>query len=339
MDVAVIVAVITAFSSLVVAIVGAVIARKNQRDFEVLRGQLEEEKKEKDAWRDYQYEARKRLYHECEPILFLLAEVSEKALGRIYGLVRSARNGNLCRTAEGWLSSDNYYYFTSTMYRLLAPTAVFKLLRRQLTSVDLTVDQRIKAQYEIAKLLYRSFSDDYQFAGIEPRLEYDPNHEEWQERSRERPDVYWRQGIIWGRLDNAIDALTAPDAAGNPQLMSYGHFEAAYLEQRSELRNQFELVILPLLRFHPKTRPVFWRMLVTQAHLYDTLLRAHGAAASDEATDRVLDLVRDLKRERFDWRGNPSEATDEEVLVQPFTVTRAYLETHLENVEDVKESG
>ena len=328
-DPKILIAVITAFSSLVVAIVGAVIARKNQRDFEVLRSQLEEEKKEKDAWRDYQYEARKRLYHECEPLLFLLAEVSENALGRIYGLVRSARNGNLGPTPDGWLFGDDYYYFTSTLYRLLAPTAVFKLLRRRLTSVDLTVDRRIKAQYELAKLLYRTFRDDYQFAGIEPRLEYDPNHEEWQERSRKRPEVYWRQGVIWGRLDNAIDALTARDPDGDLQLMSYGIFETTYLDQGSDLRRQFELVIVPLLRFHPKTRPVFWRMLVTQAHLYETLLRAHRAASPDEVSDRVLDLVPDLERGRFDWRENPGEATDEKVLVEPFTAAWVYLESHL----------
>src|SRR5262249_21509942 len=99
-DPKIIVAVIAAFSSLVVAIISAVIARKNQRDFEVLRAELDEEKKEKDALRDYWYEARKRLYHECEPLLFLLAEVSETARGRIYGLARRAQDGKLSPTPD-----------------------------------------------------------------------------------------------------------------------------------------------------------------------------------------------------------------------------------------------
>src|SRR2546422_449958 len=102
--------------------------------------------------------------------------------------------------------------------------------------------------------------------------------------------------------------------------MSYGRFEAAYLDQGSELREQFRLVILPLRGFHPKTRPVFWRMLVTQVHLYEALLRVHTAEAPSAVDDRVLDLVPEVKRERFDWRGHQGEATDEEVLVQPFAV-------------------
>ena len=100
-DAKIIVAVIAAFSSLVVAIISAVIARRNQHGFEAFRANLEEENKERDAWRDYQYEARKRLYHECEPLLFLLAELSETALGRMYGLVRSAQNGTIPVHAAG----------------------------------------------------------------------------------------------------------------------------------------------------------------------------------------------------------------------------------------------
>lgn len=38
------------------------------------------------ARRDYEYEARKRLYQECEPILFQFSELYESALRRIYAI-------------------------------------------------------------------------------------------------------------------------------------------------------------------------------------------------------------------------------------------------------------
>src|SRR6185369_4404651 len=50
---------------------------KNQSDIELLRSRLGEQGKDRDARRDYQYEAHKRLYAECEPLLFQLADFAE----------------------------------------------------------------------------------------------------------------------------------------------------------------------------------------------------------------------------------------------------------------------
>src|SRR3712207_2456366 len=90
--------------ALVVALVTALITyistRRNQRDLaelnskltrdvttdiENLKTELSQRGREQDALRDYQYEARKRLYRECGPIVFQLAELSEGAFFRITG--------------------------------------------------------------------------------------------------------------------------------------------------------------------------------------------------------------------------------------------------------------
>jgi Sds3-like len=96
-----------------------------QEELEKLRARLTGEKSEQDALRDYEYEARKRLYQEFEPVLFQLVELSDSALRRICRLSSVSKEGKL----EGWLS-DSYNYFTrTTTYRLIAPLAACKVLR------------------------------------------------------------------------------------------------------------------------------------------------------------------------------------------------------------------
>ena len=130
-------------------------------------GKLLEEK----ALRDYQYEARKRLYEEFEPLLFQFNELSESALRRILAFVREAKEGNLVP----WLSSIDGYYMKNTIYRLLAPLAVFRLMQNRLTLFDLNLDTCIKVQYLLIKALYHTFSNDFKLAKSEPCLPYDPH--------------------------------------------------------------------------------------------------------------------------------------------------------------------
>ena len=60
-----------------------------------MKNKLEIEKDEESAIRDYRFEALKRLYRECEPILFQFAELSDSALLRILALAKNAQQGNL----------------------------------------------------------------------------------------------------------------------------------------------------------------------------------------------------------------------------------------------------
>jgi hypothetical protein len=102
-----------------------------------LDAQLTRTTQAEQAQRDYEYEARKHLYRECKPLIFQFVEFAEDALYQIYSLARSAREGKL----PAWLQIDSYY-ITSTMYRLLVPLAFYELIRRRLTIVDLTLDNK-----------------------------------------------------------------------------------------------------------------------------------------------------------------------------------------------------
>jgi hypothetical protein len=127
------------YSSLGISILSIYLTKNNDVTLEKLKSKLEIEKAERDARRDYEYEAKKRLYQEYEPILFQFAELSESALRRIYALARNAKDGNL-GPDRYWLSTD-HYFIRSTICRLIAPMAAFKLLLHRLINIDLKLGQ------------------------------------------------------------------------------------------------------------------------------------------------------------------------------------------------------
>lgn len=335
-DATILAAAVTAVGALIVAIVNYRTTRRTQKqvetlkaglakEVEVLKGEIAEQQSEKDARRDYEYEARKRLYQECEPLLFQLYELSDNALHRVYSLARTARKGNLDAPGS-WLDSFDYY-MASTIYNLLAPVAVYKLIQRRLTFVDLTVEPHIKAQYSLVKLIARSFTDDFDFAVCQPQRPYNPNVSAWHELRNDDSAQYWRQGIPVGRLDVAVENLIIHESTGLLRLRSFGEFEGEYYDQKSSIGSSFSILTDMFHGFHPKTRPILWRILVAQAHIYAALLKTsqHGAANNLVI---VQPIPKEIRR-NFDWRQGPTDGTDEEVVVEPFTVAADYLKLRL----------
>jgi hypothetical protein len=321
------VAVLAALASLAVALINYFGSRRTQREVESLRAELAERKSERDARRDYEYEARKRLYHECEPLLFQLYEASENALYRIHSLARTARKGNL-DPADSWLGGPDYY-MTSTIYNLLAPVAVFKLIHRRLTFVDLTLEPHIKAEYILAKSIYVSFTDDFGFAAQDPPITYDPNNPAGHELRENDPVRYSRQGLAVGRLDFAAEGLLPPEPSGPSRLKSFGEFEAEYYSEDSANQERFSRITDVFTGFHPKTRPVLWRILIAQAHIYRTLLNANRGGPAEVTVRPVQPIPKDERMNLFEWRRTAAEATDEHVLVEPFSVGEKYLHSYL----------
>jgi hypothetical protein len=115
-------------------------------------------------------------------------------------------------------------------------------------------------KYELARVLYRSFRDDHDLAEQKPPLPYG---------YKAQPP----QGVVWGKLDNALEAMTPPDKDGQPQLMSFGTFEDLYLQEGKTFGKIAEVFVT----FHPTTHPVLWRMLLAQVQIYETLLAIHGS--------------------------------------------------------------
>ena len=69
-------ALLAAGTSVLVALLTAGLALRTQRRVVELTHRFEEQRAERDARRDYEYDAKKRLYAECEPVLFEAMELA-----------------------------------------------------------------------------------------------------------------------------------------------------------------------------------------------------------------------------------------------------------------------
>ncbi len=146
------------------SIVAASIAAWNQ----IRLKKIEEIKADQNARREYEYEARKRLYREFEPLMFILNEDSDGAYNHIKELAGMARLGHLhaklSTASEENKDGNNDDYLKTTIYKLILPMAVFRLMQRRLTSFDLHLENHFRLQYALAKCLYFSCADNYYIA-------------------------------------------------------------------------------------------------------------------------------------------------------------------------------
>lgn len=167
-------ALIAAGASLLVAVFSTRTSLRTQKNLAHLNNQFQEEHAERNARRDYEYEAKKRLYSECEPILFEAMELADNFRRRVISLARGSRQGNLSEIQEGWLATRGYF-FKTTAYYLLAPATSFKILQRRLTAIDLALEPRLEFQYQLLKLTFLSYTWDHNLCRAAPELPYRPN--------------------------------------------------------------------------------------------------------------------------------------------------------------------
>jgi hypothetical protein len=326
-------------------VISAIFARVNNEKMKRLENELETRKAEEDARRDYEYEAKKRLYQEYEPLMFQLQGLSTIALRRIRNLARDARVGHL-GSVDGWLSDMTSYYAINNVYKILTPFCVFRLMQRRLTSFDLRLNPNFNTQYLLLKQLYDIFSKDFDLADIDPKLPYDPHlqgridtslskltDEERTIKSRElrteSPEEYRQQGIVWSRFDHLIENLIEYDEhAGTYGIISFGQFEKKLeIEEFSDL---FDYIFYIFDNFHPATRPITWRILIVQVIMYKILLETFRYCS--ESLPPIASLISNSDsqefREKFDWRNEEekkSELTKYD-YEEPFKVAQIYIQ-------------
>jgi hypothetical protein len=321
-------ALIAAIASVVVAIltsgfyfINARNERRDQRDRDArlkkLEASLAQKGAERDARRDYEYEARKRLYDECEPLMFQLVERGQHAVRRIEDFVDYAGTGQLSTGRGAALHEE--YFLRMSVYRLFLPLSIFAQMERRLTLVDLSLDTRTFAFYQLGKVLFSSFNDDIAIAAASPEIEgYDPM-------------AGVQQGLPFGDLSGIMDLMfTPPMGRETWRYPSFGEFETLLDGVKADSREgqSIEAVFTFVRSLDPRKRPVMWRMLIAQFQIYDALSRLAAMKGDDVNADTIVVLLRPAdpkQRERFDWRRAKTEASDDEVLVQPFAAARQYI--------------
>jgi hypothetical protein len=113
------------------------------------------------------------------------------------------------------------------------------------------------------------------------------------------------------------------------RVMMYGEFEDKYFGKEAGWKDKEELVTIVklLLNFHPRTQPILWRMLITQAILYTALKDIRENALPPYI--KPLELMTHEQKKHFDWRKNPAEAKDDEVFDVVFKAAHDYIQTYL----------
>jgi hypothetical protein len=313
-------------------------------------------KSEQDSRRSYEYEARKRLYQECEPILFQFVELSDSALVRIRALAKNAKQGNL--GPKRYNLSLEHYFIRSTVYRLLGPMVVYKLLQQKLTTIDLNLSPVINLQYQLSKILYYTFSSAKELAESKPQIPYDPDQigeeldnqgqEEKVELRIKEPQKYWLQGLKVGKIENLVNTLIMNETNGNTFIKSFGEFETEFFEQESwrmlfekekgapsdKNNHPFEIFFTLFSAekgFHPKSRPVLWRILLTQAYIYQALKNIRKYNKTKFSNFEEFKKIASIDYSKFDWRQPGEQITDKEFR-KPFEAVENYLESRLDDL-------
>jgi hypothetical protein len=327
------VAIIAALASLSGAVISGLFTRSNNAAVK----KLEVAQAETNAKIAYSYEARKRLYALCEPLIFQAAEQAEEACSRICSIAKTARNGHLRTDGSGWLDPTERlepYYFNSTVYGLLAPITAFCILHRRLTTIDLGLDTDVRTKYEMLKLIFFSLQNDWELAASGERLEYDrnksdPGEPDREDRLREAPQRYAPQGLYRVMTYVVAEAFVSspnnlpPPSVGGVQAercVTFGEFEREW--KRAEKGNPspmapvFETLIELFGGFHPKRKPVLWRVLLAQFLLYRSLL---------DGRPQLIPLTEE-ERASFDWRKADEQGEDYE---QPVSIAERFVSDQL----------
>jgi hypothetical protein len=344
MEPEVLVAFVTAAGALVTALAASALGVWNARrvrDLEFIKSHLAREEARYKATLDYEYAAHRRIYERFEPAVFQLLELADYAVERIASLTDPktwdafvpAEKEPRRKAARPQMIQKNYAA-VSTVYGLYAPMVIVRAMSRDLTMVDLSLERRIEVQYFLASRIYGSFKDDAKLAAIDPRLPYDPRNNDWRRKRRSDPARYWWQGLTMGRLEGVLDLLTVTGAHdGSERPATFGEFEKRWADivvrGDEQARKTLAVASNALLGFTPKDRPILWRMLITQARLYQALLRTREDAfcvpTSQKAWKELL-ILRD--REHFEWTHPTPDAPN---LEETIAVTDIYLARMIED--------
>jgi hypothetical protein len=210
---------------------------KMQQDLAGLNSRLSDENDAAKAKRDYEYEARKRLYTELYPLSFQLNETATAAINRLINLARAARQGYLAPGPDNWLTGADPYYFHAVIHNIIAPLAVYELMTRKLTQFDLNLDPDLHRQYSIGRLAYQAFRSDFDLA--DPKRYPPPimfgaadGYKPPELRPAAMPDPFeqrraWRQGLYSGLISQVVDAVIAHDEMQHARVMTYAEFAKA----------------------------------------------------------------------------------------------------------------
>jgi len=270
----------------------------DQREMQALRDEVDARKGLRDSRREYEFDARRQLYEELEPVLFQSQDAARQLFDRVANMARVTRDGRLGAHPGAWLARGSTgYYRHSTLYRLMRLWALHQIALRRLTQVDQRLDSDIARRIQVQSVLYELLSDHFRLARAGKPVRYEPYE-----------PGGGLQGIFLGDLDNAGAFLIDRPDGGPEGILDFGAFEDRLKAGKDSRIASVGNVSACFDDFHPATHPVLWRALVASACLAWVLTRqAEDDESGAEATDPerlVQAFFADPRAgNKFDWRG------------------------------------
>jgi hypothetical protein len=280
------------------------------RDLSDLKARLDEGAAERKAQRDYEYEARKKLYAQIEPLMLQVGFAAENCFDRVANLALITGKGYLEPGPRSWLTPNiegHRYYLDSTLYRVLLPLGFFEIVRSKTTQLDFKLEPRLESLFRVMRQHYRLWSAEFAFAEAGPTLAYTPYAPEAESEHERAPQRYRRQGVALGRVDKIAAAMVVAGDGGGLRVRRLGEFESEWASKQGALWEAAGPFYALFEGFRPDLTPVLWRILCAQACLAYAIRRLVMHGETRDAIAIVQDFCRD-KRSHARFALSPDDA-------------------------------
>lgn len=257
-------AIVTGSLGLIASLVSLFFTRRTQEGQIELKDRLDRMAREEDAWRSYEFEARKRLYADVRPLLFQIAENSHLGRDRI---IRVLKNEVQLR--------DKKDISTSSLW-IFAPLVLGRELQRRLTNVDLKLDSAVRAQYIVIREMLTNFHAGRAIAAVEPRIPYRENHDEKRENDHEQ-----RGHLTWSQLERVIELFTVREKDGPTRPLRQGEFEDVLASDRLKIEAKLKVVYDLFGNLSPNSSRVLGRLLLAQSAFMHVLIEMQDSGTGD----------------------------------------------------------
>jgi len=198
------------------------------------------------AQRQYEYEARRRLYTAIGPLRFQLLLACRDLAGRIQAF----------HAREHYRLDLASYYGRSTLYRLLRPLSIAELVERQVAIADFAVDPSAVVCLRFRRTITRILSGD--------------------ELVRGRPGVDWSgqfEHVFADSLAACAQALILREASGAERILRFDEFNARLDKEGFGIVSPFDSLLDEL---QVKAKPILWLRLVAYGQACNALIDRLG---------------------------------------------------------------
>lgn len=228
-----------------------ILARDKSAAEGAIRKEVEAQLGDLAAKRQYEYEARRRLYVAIGPLRFQLLLACRDAAGRIESFAFH----------EGYQLNLKGYYGQSTLYRLLRPIAISDLLEEQVALADFSLDPEAVLALRFRRSATRIFSGD--------------------EVVGDHPDVNWstqEQHVYADTLSGCARVLI--DRNDRKRILRFEEFC-----ELLEMRGTAEIAPFDMLldKFSLGSKPILWLRLVAFGNACNALIDRMGGGLGFES--------------------------------------------------------